>query len=266
MNHDFLIRSTNRIARYALIALIYWLFIFALSTIFDLKIFKERLTETFLFSVLGIFALLGGAVVLNVMSNLSKISAAIAKQHEDQQTTWHWPTRNKLLLAVSFPVIALGLLAGDAMSAHRKKIRLIQAAEQLVEENRRELGMLTDYEFSPAYVARAANIIGTIQRIDRHLPNVKLLMPDQIEGRRVFLMFGQHWTESDSKKLERQQLIQPMTKDERDYLQAVFDNKHNLPRFEATGGNYQLYFPVKVNNKQMLLYFTDFQAYGKFGS
>lgn len=54
MNHDFLIRHTNRIAVYATVTLIYWVFVFFLITIFDLKIFREHITETFFMSLLGI--------------------------------------------------------------------------------------------------------------------------------------------------------------------------------------------------------------------
>jgi len=72
MNHDQLIKGTNRVAIYSTAALFYWVFVFLIITAFDLKIFREHITEIFYLSLLGIFAILGGALILNVMSNLSK--------------------------------------------------------------------------------------------------------------------------------------------------------------------------------------------------
>ncbi|MBK9709699.1 MAG: hypothetical protein IPO77_22730 [Acidobacteria bacterium] len=47
VNHDFIIKATNRVAIYATGALIYWLFVFSRLRSFDLKIFRERMTEIF---------------------------------------------------------------------------------------------------------------------------------------------------------------------------------------------------------------------------
>ncbi len=44
MNHDRLISTTNKVAVYATFALFYWVFIFLVITVFDLKIFRENMT------------------------------------------------------------------------------------------------------------------------------------------------------------------------------------------------------------------------------
>jgi len=70
---DKIIALTNRVALVAMILLLYWVFIFISITVFDFKVFKENITETFYLSVIGILALLAGAVIVNVMFNLTKI-------------------------------------------------------------------------------------------------------------------------------------------------------------------------------------------------
>lgn len=104
MNHDTLIRITNRIAVYATAALtlIYWAFVFLLITVFDLKIFRERMTETFFLSLLGIFAILGGALMLNVMSNLSKISTAVSSRNEPENKRGKPYKRRLIAIILSF--------------------------------------------------------------------------------------------------------------------------------------------------------------------
>ncbi|WP_137935851.1 hypothetical protein [Chitinivorax sp. B] len=267
MNHDFLIRTTNRLAIYSIFVLLYWVFVFMLITIFDLKIFRERTTESFFISLLGIFAMLGGAVVLNVMSNLSKISAAIADKPGQAPVIQVGSRRQWLWVALSFPILAAALLGGDALSAQHKKNLLIHAAEKLIEENRNELATLAHYEFTQAYIDKADDVLGTIQRIDSNLPQVTLIMPDEIAGKRVFLSFGDKSYASESnKKPEKKRFIEPRTKDERDYLMAVFNHQYDGVRFEAERGNYRLYFPTTIANKRVVMYFTDYQQYGKLGS
>ena len=113
MNHDQLIKGTNRVAVYATAALFYWVFVFLIITTFDLKIFREHITEIYYLSLLGIFAILGGALILNVMSNLSKISTVMSVERGDR-TQIQMPSRFTIIaIALSFPIICGILFAGN---------------------------------------------------------------------------------------------------------------------------------------------------------
>ncbi len=272
MNHDFLIRQTNRIAVYATAALIYWAFVFLLITVFDLKIFRERMTETFVFSLLGIFAVLGGAIVLNVMSNLSKISAAVSGKNLLSDTTdtkptvspsWRWQT---IAAALSFPLIAAALFAGDLLSAERKKDLLVSSARKLVAENQNGLAALADYQFGNEYVVKAYNTMDVIKKIDNRLPEVMIIFPDEIAGKKVFMAFGANRYIDENKPLDKSAFIYSASQDEREYLAGIFASKEVTTKFHAEKGNYQLYFPTLVSGKKIVLYFSDRQRYGKFGS
>lgn len=266
MNHELIIRTTNRTAVYVCAALAYWTFIFLIVSVFDLRIFRERMTEMFFFSFLGLFALLGGAIVLNLMSNLSKISAAIVPAAPPQtlQTQQRgWPA---LLLALSFPLLALGLFAGDKWSAQRKKALLIASAERLIAENQTALAQLAHYRFAPDYVESAERTLGVLNKIDKHFPELMLLVPDQIDGKALVLGFGGRSYRQSGDREEKASYIYATTPDERDYLRAAFAGRNPGPRFSAEKGSYQLYMPTRVGGKQLMLYFSDFQRYGKFGS
>ena len=69
-------KITNRTALVTVTLLVYWVFIFISCTVFDFTIFKEGLTTAFGLSVLGIFAVLSGAIILNIMYNLTAIAEA----------------------------------------------------------------------------------------------------------------------------------------------------------------------------------------------
>jgi hypothetical protein len=160
MNHDLIIKVTNRIAVYAMAALIYWVFVFLVITIFDLKIFRERMTEMFLLSLLGIFAVMTGSIILNVMSNLSKISTALSVAQVSESQS---PQRIRLWLILgflSFPIIASALFVGNELSAQRKKSLLISSTEKLVSENQAALTSVAEYEFSSDYVKITERTLG----------------------------------------------------------------------------------------------------------
>ena len=267
MNHDLIIRTTNRIAIYATAALIYWIFVFLVITVFDLKIFRERMTEMFFFSLFGIFAVMAGAIILNVMSNLSKISAAMsATQHRETQS----PRRIRLglvLTLLSFPMIAAALFAGNELSAQRKKNLLISSAEKLLAENKNAFTSLADYKFSSDYVANTERTLNILNKIDKNFPEVMVIVPDVIDGKKLFLGFDGRQRSYDGKKdIEKTAYIYSTSSDERQYLEKVFATGEMTYRFHADKGYYQLYFPTSFNGKNIVLYFSDFQRYGKFGS
>lgn len=74
MNPKTLVKWSNRIGIFAIIALIYWVFVFIIIQVFGLRIFRHNLSEIFIFSVLGILAVMAGCLMLNIMLNLTQIA------------------------------------------------------------------------------------------------------------------------------------------------------------------------------------------------
>ena len=266
MNHDFLIKTTNRIAVYATLALLYWVFTFLIITVFDLKIFRERMTEMFFLSLLGIFAVLGGAIVLNVMSNLSKISAAVSDKHGSTMEATKLTRSRLVVFAFLFPLIAAGLFAGNMLSDQRKQNLLISSAQRLVSENQAALATLSDYKFSPNYIKKAEKILEVIKKIDKNLPEVMVIVPDVIDGKKLFLSFGDGHYFDDKEKLEMASYIFSASQEERTYLERIFSGNDVNYKFHADGGSYQLYFPVTIASRKVVLYFSEQQRYGGYGS
>ena len=266
MNHDFLIRITNRIAKYATIAVVYWVFIFLIITVFDLKIFRERMTEMFFLSLLGIFAVLGGALILNVMSNLSKMSAALSPPVSPGEV--NYASRGRIVaIFLSFALIAAGLFLGNKLSARHKKALLIASADRLVAENQPSLAKLADYTFSSDYVKTAEQTLNVLNKLDKDFPEVMVIEPDVIDGTELYLGFGgRGYWHDDKDPIQKSAYIYSTSREEREYLTKIFSGSETTYRFHAEKGNYQLYFPTVVNNRKLILYFSDFQRYGKFGS
>jgi hypothetical protein len=149
MNHDRLIKGTNKVAFYSTVALFYWVFVFLLITAFDLKIFREHMTDIFYLSLLGLFAILGGALVLNVMSNLSKISTVLSQERGYAGSSTR-PSKTLIAAVIlSFPLIAVVLFAGNHLSSEKKKNMLISSAQSLIAENKADLASLATTIFPP---------------------------------------------------------------------------------------------------------------------
>ncbi len=270
MSYESLIRNSNRVARWATVALIYWVFVFLVITVFDLKIFREHMTETFLMSVLGIFALLGGALVLNVMSNLSRISDALAARATvPVPEVAASPAVNRrwgLAVLLSFPLIALALFGGNHLSERHKRELLIGAATKLVAENQPYMTLLSNYQFSLDHITKASNALDVMAKIDKHFPEVMQVVPDTIDGKKVWLGITRWTKRTNTQELDKLSYIVSGTQAEREYLEAVFEGRTTAYRFHAEKGNYQLYFPVSVSGRAVVLYLSDHQRYGKIGS
>ena len=64
----------------------------------------------------------------------------------------------------------------------------------------------------------------------------------------------------------KKSFLHPTTKEEREYLNRVFSEKLNEIRFSANDGKYELFYPYFKDGKKIVLYFSDYQRYGKLGS
>lgn len=266
MNHDKIINATNKIALYATVALIYWVFIFLISTAFDLRVFREHITEIFYLSLLGIFAILGGAVILNIMSNLSKISTMLSKSHDSTFLNEKLSRIKVIAFFLSFPLICVLLFGGNYLSAQKKKNMLIKSAQSLISENQVQLAKLADYQFSFEYASKAKKILEVICKIDKNFPHVTLILPDMIDDKKVFLGFSGDIYQELIKPIEKAKFIYSTARTDRQYLERVFAGEMKDIKFSFHEGHYELYYPIKIKGRILVLYLSDYQRYGKIGS
>ena len=105
--------------------------------------------------------------------------------------------------------------------------------------------------------------------MDKYFPNVSIIVTDEIDGLRVFLNFNAYHDIEEKKKrtgLKKQDFVGSTTSEERTYLNSVFDDATHTVRFSASHGKYELFYPYTKDDKTIVLYFSEYQRYGKFGS
>ena len=263
MNRDKIIALTNKLSFFLIVLLLYWVFIFTIITVFDFKVFRENLTQTFFASILAILALLSGVVILNVMLNLTKISEALSEKGKEAVAPQ--PKKFSLRLALfilSFPIIFGLFYLGDLRTSHVKRDLLLNSAQSIVRENQEYIERLGAYHYNLAYLKEVEQILMMFEKQDENFKNIVFIVEDQIQGKQVFLGFNR----VGDKLPEKINKIFSCSQAERQYLRAVFSGKSNTFNFSSSDGNYELYFPVKTKQRTIILYFTDYQRYGKFGS
>ena len=60
--------------------------------------------------------------------------------------------------------------------------------------------------------------------------------------------------------------IRSTSLDEKVYLKEVFGGKTDKHLFNSHDGRYKLYYPYTVGERKVVIYFSDYQRYGKIGS
>ncbi len=258
-----IVKLTNRMAVCGIVLLIYWTFIFICITVFDFKVFRENLTQAFFMSVMAILAMLGGAVIVNVIVNLSRIADHVDPKPGSNPNNERTFSRSWMLGLLSFPLIFCLLWLGDMASTTKKHQHLIESAEQLLTENGPMVQAMSEYSFDKAYIDQTQSTLKVLSRVDESFPQVSLLLQDRVQGKPMTLQFLQYHYQD---KLDRADFIYTASKDERIYLDEVFAGTKADPWFSAHDGFYELYYPVKYNDRTIVLYFTDRQRYGKIGS
>jgi hypothetical protein len=264
MNAKQLVKISNYIGFISIILLVYWVFTFILIEVFGLKVFRKNMTESFYLSVLGILAMMAGALIINIMFNLTRIAN---KHNKDEGIT---KNNKKIIfgLILIFPLIGIILFGGDYLTTRKKEKLLINSAEYIINQNPEKTNQLIDYHFTKNYIIETANILNLYSNTDRNFPDVRVIVKDSIEGKQIYLTFNDYvsFQKNDTLSPKKINYIYKTTKIERDYLDKIFSQNSFDIRFSSYNGNYELFYPYKQGSKTIILYFSERQRYGKLGS
>jgi hypothetical protein len=264
MNAKQIVKLSNIIGITSILLLVYWVFTFIMIQVFGLKVFRENMTETFYFSVFGILALMFGSLIINIMFNLTRI----AEKHNldvinHKSNKWKFMT-----LLFIFPLLALILFGGDYLTSSKKESMLIESAKSIVDNNKVNNDKLVNYTFSEKYIKETANALRILSETDKNFPSVTLIVKDSLKGSPVYLGFNPYYEGDLNDTIHPQKIgyIHKTTKEEREYLNSIFDKNSSELRYSANDGTYELFYPYKKNGKTIIIYFSEQQRYGKLGS
>lgn len=258
-------KITNKIALISVIALIYWVFIFVSMEVFGFKVFRQNMTQIFGLSILGIFAILFGSLVLNIMFNLSAIAEHVKQEQPRQQKRASWWVP---IVILSFPLLFGLLYWGNNATNKKRENYLISSAKILQETQRESINLLASYTFGMAYIKKSCQTLKYLGKVDENFPYIFVIQQDNINGKRVNLNFTNSCyldkkSESDLKKVD---YILGTSVKEREYLRDVFTGKVLEPLYSGNDDKFELYYPIQTTNGRFVLYLSKYSQYGKIGS
>lgn len=288
MNIKQLVKISNIIALISIILLVYWVFIFIIAVVFGIKIFRENITEIFGFSILGILAILASSLIVNIMLNLTRI----AQRNEDDKIIFKHGKLISVILLMIFPVLTGLLFYGDYLSSQRKKQYLLDSAQTIAQTYKEPLDELTKYKFDSEFIGQIVKTIRYLQNTSNGINYAMVIVPDTIDGKDAYLGFSDNYlnkqTAQDTKSLAIGDMISVTTTEgsqpttiylqkidfiykadavQKEYLDKVFSKNFTEPYFSASDGRYEMLYPYQINGKVVaVLYFSDYQRYGKYGS
>lgn len=267
MNQKLFVKISNIIGVISIVLLIYWVFIYTAVNVFEFKIFKEDITDTFMVSVLGILALMFGSLMLNMMFNLTRIAERDKeKLHpKSKPISWKWG----IVVGCSFPIIFGLLYLGDFLSTQKREEMLIASALSIVQNNPKKMEELANYSFERTWIGNAKTILELFAKTDENFPHVSLIVPDSIDGTKVYLRFNSYYSSATDSiyHLAKNDFIESTSKEEREYLKKVFFSNHKKIMFKANKwGVNELFYPYSDNGHRVVLFFTEYKKHGKFGS
>lgn len=249
--------------------LVYWVFAFILIQVFGLKVFRENITEIFGLSILGVIALMAGALMLNIMLNLTRIAERGEEMPFKSGKKWFY---TGLLV---FPLLAAVLFGGNYLTAHEKQRILIESAQQLIQNHPKQTEAVAAYRFDQPYIRHTADYLELLEKQDNAFRSVIVIVPDNIDGTPVYLSFGSGQpkatapaaAEANGEPLRKADYLHRTGLNEREYLQKVFQNQSGETRFVSNDGSYELFYPYRKNGRTLAVFrLSDYQPYGKVGS
>ena len=258
-----IVKITNKIALYTVVLLIYWVFIFVCTTVFGFKVFRENMTEAFLLSIFGLFSILGGSIVLNIMYNLT----AIAEGGSDSKKSINANPKKVLTIFISSLVVVFALLyVGDKATSNKKEAYLVSAAADLIKEQHEIIKSISSYTFTKTYINNTGNSIKVLSEVEEKFPQVTVVVRDSINGKPILFGFSRYSDIDGDKEPSKEDFILSTSSEEREYLNSVFDNKTDRHRFSSNDGQYEIYFPVKIDGHIIVIHLSQHNRYGKSGS
>jgi len=192
---------------------------------------------------------------------LAKVAETITKQRIIDQVK---QMNNCLKLDFSIERPKIAVLGLNPHSGDGGTIGMEE--KEIIESNKEKTDKLLHYSFDKNWIINTRNILDLYENTDKHFPYVSVIVSDSIDKTQVFLGFRDYYGENDTIRPVKRDFILKTTKVEREYLKKVFYNHSDEVRFSANDGRYELFYPYIKDGKRIVLYFSEYQPYGKIGS
>lgn len=158
------------------------------------------------------------------------------------------------------------MVGGDYLTKWKKENLLRASAQSIIDESLGKTDQLLNYSFNEPWLIRTTEILDVFSKTDTHFSDVSVIIADTVDNTPVFLSFRRYsGSLKDTIAPKKIDFIMQTTIDERDYLEGIFFSNLLKERFSSHDGKYEFFYPYRKDDKVIVLYFSDFQRYGKIG-
>lgn len=266
MNSKKMVKLSNTIGFITVLALIYWVIIFIITQVFGLKIFRETLTQTFNLSIIGILVLMFGALIMNIMFNLSRIAGKLNNDNEPMEKPGNKYGKGIILFIVSIPVIIIGLFLGNYFSAKKMEKELKDSANEIISSYKTQIDRLSRYRFDRRWINEAKNLLSFMVRIDPNFNDVAIIFQEEINGNTFYLTVFDGLEIGERDPLNKMNFIRNYGLKERNYIEQVFSKNYDQEYFMQEKESYHLFIPYDNNGTKMIFFFSNRSYYGSLKS
>lgn len=120
------------------------------------------------------------------------------------------------------------------------------------------------YQFDETWIKNTADALQILSKYDSNMPTVKIILQDAINDQNVYLAFSNFSKLNENDKaLNKINYLFDTTKNQREYLDQVFHQQTQQNLYEKEGSRYRLFVPYEYQGQKIILYISDYYAYGK---
>ena len=271
MNREFKIKLSNfcnTLIIFMIGLTILWFIGYFIIQSFELSVFRQKTTESLFLFLFVTVVIVACCAILSVSLNISII--AESKIQEDGQVSSMQFGRKALgyLLIIILGLVAF-LFISDYFSRHKKKDIILNQSNELIQKNK---VIIDNILLGISDTSKAINIEKNLRILNTQsedLPESMIIIQREFQGKKVFLQLDNYEGKIDLfKKGKYSSYLYKVKKEDKEYLENVFNNKNSESLFYMKNEDYYVYVPISKGKEIVVLKFLkeDFGRYGKIGS
>ena len=264
------VKIVNAIGLISVILLFYWIFIFLLISVFDLKVFQKNITQFFYMSILGILSLMFGSLMISFMFNISIVAESMSGKKEIEVKKSESKKKSsflKITFIVILIVTTVFLFSGHYLSIWKNKRLMIESVKNVTQTYKKQLDSISDYQFNYKYIKKVNNFVRVVSKVDKEFNNIEIIVLDKIDKMDTYLFFKEEYDYNlkSEKKYKKINFIFRSGIMKKKYLDSVFKNKNKAYKIFSKDGKYELLYPYETKKRKVVLYFSNSKEYGEVG-
>jgi uncharacterized membrane protein len=235
-----------------------WLFVFVISSIFDLDTLipkRENIHITFLSLSFGIVIL---ATLLNISLNLTLIAdrQAEAEKHARKQTPI---TRQLFYVGAVVLVLVVVLVSFDYYKKHRERRMIINRWSKVIDEYDHQVKEISESLLDSAKLARVPAILKDFASHRIENPSMTVIFADTIKGHLEFVEVASTFGDAEFYKRFPKPVIYRAQDGEIEYLQKVLTTSSLETHLTYEEGYFRLFLPIDEGKRKFVLLFVDYE-------